>query len=114
MASKSRENETQAATGDYSATKAPENRPHVESKVHSIDDSLKPGGSHGAPVDVGMSELYRENVPSEARVVNDAMRESPDRPDRPGQPGDLETRDRRGKVSPRRPDQAEGERGDGA
>jgi hypothetical protein len=63
MAGKASENTTRAATGDYSATKAPENRDHVESKVHSIDDSLKPGGAHGAPVDVGMSELHRDDVP---------------------------------------------------
>lgn len=40
--------------------------------------------------------------------------ESQDRPDRNGQPGDLHTRDRGGKISPRTPDQAEGERGEGA
>jgi hypothetical protein len=44
---------------------------------------------------------------------NDA-RDSQDRPDRPGQPGDLNSRDRGGKLSPRTPDQAEGERGGGA
>jgi hypothetical protein len=37
-----------------------------------------------------------------------------DKPDRGGQPGDLHDRDRGGKISPRTPDQAEGERGDGA
>ena len=49
-----------------------------------------------------------------SRAVENDEPESQDRPDRPGQPGDLESRDRRGKVSPRTPDQAEGERGDGA
>ena len=98
MASKSREKETQATTGDYSATKAPENRPHVESKVHSIDDSLKPGGTHGAPVDVGMSELHRDDVPGLD----------------PDNDQGLDTDSGKGKVSPRTPDQAEGERGDGA
>ena len=33
-----------------------------------------------------------------------------DQPNRPGQPGDLASRDRAGKISPRTPDQAEGER----
>jgi hypothetical protein len=37
-----------------------------------------------------------------------------DQPDRKGQPGDLATRDRAGKVSPRTPGSAEGERGEGA
>ena len=44
-------------TGDYSATKAPENREHVESKWQSNNSSLKPGGPRGAPTDVGMSSL---------------------------------------------------------
>ena len=41
-------------------------------------------------------------------------RSSADEPDRRGQPGDLETRDRGGKIAGRTPDQAEGERGEGA
>ena len=44
-------------TGDYSATKAPENREHLESEPQSNNPSLKPGGARGAPTDVGMSSL---------------------------------------------------------
>ena len=46
-----------ADTGDYSPTKAPENREHVESEWQSNNSSLKPGGPRGAPNDVGMSSL---------------------------------------------------------
>jgi hypothetical protein len=53
-------------TSDYSATVAPENRTHVTSTARTADASLTPGGQHGAPVDVGMSGLYREDVPSQA------------------------------------------------
>jgi hypothetical protein len=49
-----------------------------------------------------------------SRTAEKANEDASDRPDRPGQPGDLETRDRAGSISPRTPDQAEGERGDGA
>jgi hypothetical protein len=49
-------------TGDYSATKAPENREHVESKRPSNNSSLKPGGSQGAPMDVGMSSLDPDTI----------------------------------------------------
>jgi hypothetical protein len=49
-----------------------------------------------------------------SRTEEHAPERSQDRPDRPGQPGDLESRDRGGKVSPRTPGQAEGERGEGA
>jgi hypothetical protein len=55
-----------AATGDYSATKAPENAEHVTSAKPTADLRQRPGGAHGAPVDVGMSELHREDVPGEA------------------------------------------------
>ena len=44
-------------TADYSATKAPENREHVESEWQSNDPAQKPGGARGAPTDVGMSSL---------------------------------------------------------
>jgi hypothetical protein len=54
------------ATGDYSATKAPENRQHVTSNAEVADARMTPGGAHGAPVDVGMSELHHEDVPGEA------------------------------------------------
>ena len=49
-------------TGDYSATKAPENRPHVESKVPAAP-AQRPGGPSGTPFDVGMSGLDRHAVP---------------------------------------------------
>ena len=52
----------QADTGDYSATKAPENRPHVESKVGAAP-AQRPGGRSGTPTDVGMSALDRDTVP---------------------------------------------------
>ena len=51
-----------ADTGDYSATKAPENRPHVESKVAAAP-AQRPGGLSGTPADVGMSGLNRHTVP---------------------------------------------------
>lgn len=57
---------TNSSTADYSATKAPENEPHVESRARSRDDTLKPGGSHGAKAAVGMSEMDRDVVPSGA------------------------------------------------
>ena len=53
-------------TSSYSATVAPENREHVTSRATTADPSLIPGGPHGAPVDPGMSELHREDVPSQA------------------------------------------------
>ena len=53
-------------TSDYSATIAPENREHVTSRRTTADPSLRPGGPNGAPMDVGMSELRREDVPSQA------------------------------------------------
>ena len=53
-------------TGDYSGTKAPENAEHVESTFRSRDDTLKPGGAHGATAAIGMSELDRDTVPSGA------------------------------------------------
>ena len=53
-------------TSDYSATLAPENRQHVISRAMAANPSLIPGGPHGAPVDVGMSGLHGEDVPSQA------------------------------------------------
>jgi hypothetical protein len=55
-----------AETGDYSATKAPENREHVESDAAPTSSTLKPGGSHGAAADVGMSGIDRKTIPSHA------------------------------------------------
>ena len=51
------------STSDYSATKAPENRPHVESAMPTDDPRGRPGGAHGAPVSVGMDALHGETVP---------------------------------------------------
>ena len=65
-------------TGDYSATKAPENREHVESTAPGQNPSQKPGGPHGVARDVGMSALHRNTVP---RLAADA--EQADRPDNP-------------------------------
>ena len=49
-----------------SATIAPENRQHVTSTARAAGATLKPGGAHGAPVDVGMTELHGEDVPGHA------------------------------------------------
>jgi hypothetical protein len=54
--------ERDSDTGEYSATKAPENREHVESTAVTNDSSLKPGGPAGAPVDIGVSALDRDTV----------------------------------------------------
>ena len=53
-------------TSDYSATKAPENREHVESEAAPTASTLKPGGSHGAAADVGMSGIDLNSIPSRA------------------------------------------------
>ena len=57
-ADSAQDEKAKSATGDYSATKAPENREHVTSKVQSGDPKLIPGGAHGAPVEVGMEALH--------------------------------------------------------
>ncbi len=57
------------STTDYSATKAPENRPHVESKVPAVDARARPGGAHGAPVSVGMESLHADTVLQPDREV---------------------------------------------
>jgi hypothetical protein len=53
----------QPDTGEYSATKAPENREHVESREPTTDPRATPGGDLGVKVDVGMSGLHSETVP---------------------------------------------------
>lgn len=53
-------------TAEYSATKAPENKEHVESRFSAGDYRLLPGGAHGAKAAVGMSELDHDQVPSGA------------------------------------------------
>ena len=54
------------STTDQSATKAPENREHVESKARSKNDTLLPGGPHRATAEIGMHELNQEDVPTQA------------------------------------------------
>jgi hypothetical protein len=51
-------------TSDYSATKAPENREHVESDAPPQRTTLKPGGAHGATAPVGMAEIDLRTIPS--------------------------------------------------
>ena len=53
-------------TSDYSATKAPENREHVESEAAPTSSTLTPGGARGAAADVGMSGVDRNTIPSRA------------------------------------------------
>jgi hypothetical protein len=53
-------------TGDYSATKAPENREHVQSDAPPQRMTLKPGGAHGATAPVGMSEIDLRTIPGRA------------------------------------------------
>jgi hypothetical protein len=67
-----------ADTGDYSATKAPENREHVESNGPRPSPEQTPGGAAGAAGDVGMSALERKNVPSPAAEVDKSR--SPETP----------------------------------
>jgi hypothetical protein len=59
-----------ADTSDYSATKAPENREHVESHAPPKDSTLLPGGPHRATAEIGMQQLNREDVPTEADKRN--------------------------------------------
>ena len=61
-----------ADTGDYSATKAPENSGHVESSEPRASPEQTPGGAAAAAVDVGMSALEPENVPSLAVEVDES------------------------------------------
>jgi hypothetical protein len=68
-----------ADSGDYSATKAPENRGHLESSEPRASAQQTPGGPAGAAVDIGMSALERENVPSLAGEVDQSQ--SPERPE---------------------------------
>jgi hypothetical protein len=53
-------------TTDYSASKAPDNRAAVESRLAGDDARLTPGGAHGSPEEIGMSAMDRRAVPSEA------------------------------------------------
>ena len=53
----------EADTSEYSATKAPENRNHVES-APGADSAQTPGGEYRAEAESGMSGLDRDTVPS--------------------------------------------------
>jgi hypothetical protein len=57
-------------TTDYSATKAPENREHVESTAPVRDSRQKPEGANGTRADLGMSGLHRRDVPAMANGVD--------------------------------------------
>ena len=59
-------NEKMSETSDYSGTKAPENKEHVQSELQTSNDTLIPGGAHGARAAIGMSELDRDTVPNGA------------------------------------------------
>ena len=58
--------EDKSETSDYSGTKAPENKEHVQSEHQTHDPRLIPGGPHGAKGLGGMSELDRSTVPNGA------------------------------------------------
>ena len=51
-------------TAEYSASKAPDTKAHAEERDAHGDARLIPGGAHGSPADVGMSNMDREAVPS--------------------------------------------------
>ena len=56
-------------TSEYSASKAPETKEHVENREPVADFSdwrLIPGGRHGSPAPNGMNALHRSEVPSGA------------------------------------------------
>ena len=65
-ADEAREDKTSSPT-EYSATKAPENRPHVESTAAVNPATLRPGGATGSPVAIGISAVDRVDIPSGAR-----------------------------------------------
>ena len=58
-------------TSEYSATQAPENRPHVESKSRPNEAAQTPGGAHGPAAQIGMPALDRDSVPSAAAKLDD-------------------------------------------
>ena len=71
-------------TGEYSATKAPENRPHVESTADAGDLRQTPGGAGGAAIPIGLSALDPDLVPDMAGNPSDTPNRSDERADRPG------------------------------
>lgn len=51
-------------TAEHSVTNAPETRNAAEERGQFSDERLRPGGSHGAGSDVGMSGIDRESTPT--------------------------------------------------
>ena len=78
------ETNNQAETSDDSGTKAPENKEHVQSELRHRGGSLQPGGSHGARVGVGVSELDRDMVPNGATDPGQTRYDKPPLLDRDG------------------------------
>ena len=69
-------------TSDDPATIAAEHGKLVPSTARAAGATLKPGGAHGAPVDVGMTALHGENVPGHALDLvehQDVAHHAPDR-----------------------------------
>ena len=65
-------------TASYSASKAPETQAEMGGRDSTGDPRLIPGGLHGAPHDVGMSGMERDDVPSRAEKPEQLnMRDSP-------------------------------------
>jgi len=64
-------NKSKDGQGASSSTNAPENQEHVESERLVDDADQRPGGRHGAPVDVGMAALHRATIPSQAADAGD-------------------------------------------
>ena len=53
-------------SSEYAPSKAPETRDEAEEKESVVDSRLIPGGGRGATANVGMSEMDRADVPTEA------------------------------------------------
>ena len=66
MADESRKGPGTDDTTEYSASKAPETKRAAENEEPTHDARLTPGGATGAPVEIGMSAMDHEQVPSEA------------------------------------------------
>ena len=54
---------------EYSSSKAPETQAEAEEKTPYSDMRLIPGGRLGAPIEIGMSAMNRDDVPSGAREL---------------------------------------------
>ena len=57
-------------TSEYAPSKAPETRREATEQDTKRDHRLIPGGGAGAPVEIGMSALDPETVPSLAGTEN--------------------------------------------